>query len=174
MDLRAIYDELKTLPQEEHEYEFALANWRERAACALAYCYEHGEGGLEQNYREAFKWYKVSAQRGKRKSRYKLACMYMTGSGIRKNYRCAVNGFMELAEQGDLDAIYNIGLCYYEGGYGIGWGMSRSIEWFLKAAKMGHIPSMRKLADCYRYGLGTRASRRQSMRWRMAAAGKAV
>ncbi len=89
MDLKAIYDELELLPTGEHEYGLAKMNWRARAACAIAYCHEHGEGGLKQDFREAFKWYKISAGRGNRESHWKVACWYMEEKGVRKNYVCA-------------------------------------------------------------------------------------
>ncbi len=156
MDLRAIYNELKTLPQEEHLYEFALANWREKAACALAYCYEHGEGGLEQNFSEALRWYRISAERGNREHQWKVACWHFTGKTGRRNYASAKKWFKPFAEEGNVEAIFNIGMCHYnyDGCYNWDLYCGRSSDWFIKAAEMGYPQAMYMLAECYRYGFG--------------------
>ncbi len=173
MNLRAIYDELETLPQEEHHYEFAMTNWRERAACALAYCYEHGEGGLEMNLHEAFKWYKVSARRGNRENQWKVANWYLEGKGVRKSYACAMRCFTKFAGEGNAEAMYKIGLCHHNG-----WNSSylewrHAGEWYRKAAELGYPPAMYELATCYQDGLcGIKKDTAEAMKWLRKAAGK--
>ena len=39
-----------------------------------------------------------------------------------------------LAEQGDAEAQFNLGLCYYNG-IGIEQDYKKTVKWFLKAAK---------------------------------------
>ncbi len=76
MNLRAIYDELETLPQEEHHYEFAMTNWRERAACAMR-CFTKfaGEGNAE-----AIKWLRKAARNGCKSNPRKTAYWYRIGT----------------------------------------------------------------------------------------------
>ena len=57
-------------------------------------------------------------------------------SGVSQNYAEAVKWYSKAAEQGDADAQYNLGWCYYYG-YGISLNRASGIEWWRKAARQG-------------------------------------
>ena len=58
---------------------------------------------------------------------------------------------IELAEQGDIDAQYNLGLHYKQTSDG---DDEEAIKWFTKATNNGHILSCWNLGMYYEYGLG--------------------
>ena len=58
---------------------------------------------------------------------------------------------IELAEQGDVDAQYNLGLHYKQTPNG---DDKEAVKWFTKAANKGHILSCWNLGMYYEYGLG--------------------
>lgn len=63
-----------------------------------------------------------------------------------------VTGWMiELAEQGDVDAQYNLGLHYKQT---LNGDDKEAVKWFTKAADNGHISSCWNLGMYYEYGLG--------------------
>ena len=62
--------------------------------------YLEGEG-VEQNYKEAYKWLRKAAEQG---YSFNLAQMYATGEGIEKNLREAYAWFSVEAEAGDKSA----------------------------------------------------------------------
>ena len=57
----------------------------------------------------------------------------------------------KLANNGDVDAQYNLGLHYKQTPNG---DEEKSVEWFTKAADNGHIFSCWNLGMYYEYGLG--------------------
>jgi TPR repeat protein len=67
-----------------------------------------------------------------------------------------------LAEQGDMQAQFNMGLTHYNGiekGDGKGYtlitrGYEKAFEWFTKAAEQGHADAQNNLGLMYKAGLG--------------------
>ena len=56
--------------------------------------------GVSQNYEEAFKWYKKSAEQGDKFSQYWLGNMYYYGEGVVANNEEAYKWYKKAAEQG--------------------------------------------------------------------------
>ena len=58
-----------------------------------------------------------------------------------------------LAEDGDHEAEYEVGMHYAEGSFGSDKDANLALYWFTRAAKGGHVAAMKKLAQIYREGL---------------------
>jgi TPR repeat protein len=56
----------------------------------------------------------------------------------------AVKWYRKAAEQGDVKAQANLGLCYYNG-KGVGQNYKEAARWCLKAAEMGHAKAQYNL-----------------------------
>lgn len=69
--------------------------------------------GTEQNFKEAFKWYKKSAEGGDAGSMNCIGVMYKSGQGIAKDYEKAIEWFNKAIKAGDNIAKYNLGNCYF-------------------------------------------------------------
>ena len=68
---------------------------------------------------------------------YRLGMLYENGTnGVRKDEKEAIDWFRKAANQGNLDAQYNLGRCY-KNGDGVNQDMLRAAKWFYKAAKQG-------------------------------------
>ena len=66
-------------------------------------CYENGDG-VEQNYEEAAKWWRLAAEQGNVKAQYNLGCSYEDGKGVEQNHEEAIKWYRLAAEQGEEDA----------------------------------------------------------------------
>ena len=55
-----------------------------------------------------------------------------------QNYTGALAAWVPLAEQGDLNAMYNVGLIYDEG-LGVAEDKARALEWYLPPAEEGDV-----------------------------------
>lgn len=55
---------------------------------------------------------------------------------------------MVLAEQGDVDAQFNLAL-YYQYGRGVEQNSKKAVEWFVKAAEQGADKAQFLLAECF-------------------------
>src|SRR5579884_592908 len=69
------------------------------AQFTLGLAYERGHG-VEQNYVEAFRWYKTAADHGDAPSQTNLGSMYASGEGVREDQAEAVKWYMRAAVQG--------------------------------------------------------------------------
>lgn len=65
------------------------------------------------------------------------------------------------AFDGDLDAIYDMGSCYYNGN-GLHRNFEQAVNWYAKAARKGHVGAMKTLSSLYKYGHGVAKSAEKS------------
>ena len=80
----------------------------------LGLMYEQGKG-VPQDYKEAVKWYRKSAEQGDADAQCNLGYMYDQGFGVPKDYKEAVKWYRLAAEQGHADAQSMVGVCYADG-----------------------------------------------------------
>ena len=78
----------------------------------------------------------------------------------RGDYEEAREIFIDFANDGDSNAQFNVGLCYYnEGNY------SAAVNWFRKAAQGGVADAMHNLGCCYAMGLGVSRDFEKAKYW---------
>jgi TPR repeat protein len=54
----------------------------------------------------------------------------------------------------------------YEAGHGLGQNPAQAREWYRKAAALGDMQAMARLADIYERGLGVRKNAAEARMWR--------
>ena len=64
---------------------------------------------VEQNYKEALKWFRVSAQKGLPDAQFYLGLMYYEGKAVARNYSNASYLFLAAAKQGQTEAQFFLG-----------------------------------------------------------------
>jgi TPR repeat protein len=69
------------------------------------------------------------------------------------DYASAFVEFSELAEQGDMDAQYNLGLMYNKG-EGVIQDYAAAVTWYSKSAEQGYAPAQFNLGHLYLNGSG--------------------
>ena len=69
-----------------------------------------------------------------------------------------------LAEQGEADAQYNLGDCYYNGN-GVEQSYSKAAKWYRLAAEQGHAKAQYNLGVCYAFGDGVEQSYTEAVKW---------
>ena len=84
------------------------------AQISLGADYHYGDG-VEQDYVEALKWFRLAAEQGYAAAQFNLGVFYYSGEGIEQDYVEALKWFRLAAEQGIADAQYNLGVVYYDG-----------------------------------------------------------
>jgi TPR repeat protein len=67
---------------------------------------------VPQNFEEAVKWYRLSAEQECAPAQCNLGLCYETGRGVPKNVREAVRWFCRAARAGDKTAQHNLGVYY--------------------------------------------------------------
>ena len=90
----------------------------------------------KQNYTEAFKYCKKSAEQGQEEAQFNLGYMYQYGQGVKQDYFKAVEWYQKAAELGDALAQYNLGYMYANG-QGVRQNYTKAKEYFGLACDLG-------------------------------------
>jgi TPR repeat protein len=135
-----------------------------RATRALAESYYLGRGGVEQDFREAARWYRRLASQGDARAQTSLGLMYANGLGFEKNLVEARRWWSLAAAQNDAGAQHNLGMVFLAG-QGVAPDPAHALHWFQRAAKRGHVQSQRILGLMFYDGEGTTPDRLQGLTW---------
>jgi hypothetical protein len=106
------------------------------AQFTLGSSYANGRG-VPPDYRQAVKWYYLSARQGYAPAQYRLGFCYARGLGTPQNLAAAVGWYRRAAEQGNAAAEYSLGLCYLNG-RGVAPDRVQANQWFRLAAAHGY------------------------------------
>lgn len=74
------------------------------------------------------------------------------------------NSYMEAAEQGDAEAQFNVGWCYYNN-YGVTQDYGEAVKWYRKAAEQGNAAAQNNLGVCYANGVGVPQNWEEAVEW---------
>ena len=107
--------------------------------------YQDGKG-VEQNFKEAVKWYRKAAEQGDADAQNNLGFMYEKGLGVERDFDEATKWFHKAAEQGDSDAQFNLGE-HYEKGLGVERDFDEATKWYRKASEQGDIEAQKRLEN---------------------------
>lgn len=80
------------------------------------------------------------------------------------DYLRAAMLWRRLAEQGDADAQYNLGILHYHG-QGVSHNPAAAVDWYRQAARQGHPAAQYNLGVAYARGIGLEQDWRAAMRW---------
>ena len=80
------------------------------------------------------------------------------------DYDTALREWRPLAEQGDADAQYNLGLMYADG-VGVPENDAEAVKWYSKAAEQGHAQGQTNLAAMYALGKGVPVNDVKAYMW---------
>lgn len=111
----------------------------------LGQMYDQGNG-VPQDYVEAVKWYRLSAEQDHAKSQYALGSMYRVGDGVQQDASEAVKWFRLAAVQGLALAQNNLAASY-EHGSGVIQDNESAYMWFSLASENGNKNSGRWLDE---------------------------
>ncbi len=82
----------------------------------------------------------------------------------RGDYTTAVRLLRPLAEQGDAQAQYNLGVLY-DNGQGVPQNSTEAVKWYSKAADQGDSRGENNLANMYLSGQGVPQNYTEAMKW---------
>jgi TPR repeat protein len=121
-----------------------LAEWgKTTSQYELGLMYYHGRG-VEQNYNEAFKWFRVSAKKGLPDALYYFGLMHYEGTAVAQNYSNAFYLFLEAAKEGQAQAKSMLGDRYISG-KGVRQNYIKAYVWTSLALKNGYEMAKRNL-----------------------------
>ncbi len=105
--------------------------------------------GVKQDYLTAFHYFCLAADGGCPNAQSTIGVWYKEGHhGIQKDAAKAVQYLIAAASQKDIDAIFNLGLCYQYGD-GVEKSNEQAIINYTTAAEQGHAEAQYQLGQCY-------------------------
>ena len=88
----------------------------------------------KQDYKEALRLFRLSAEQGYALGQFKSGLMYEKGQGVPKDYKEAFKWYRLSAEQGFAEAQYNLGVLHYHG-RGVLQDHEEAAKWWKLAAE---------------------------------------
>ncbi|MCF7670728.1 SEL1-like repeat protein [Bacillus subtilis] len=161
-------DKLSAIPAIAKEVgPIALRNAAEagdaRALYEIGLRYTDGSG-VTSDYKEAAKWYALSAERGFAPAQYRLGNFNEKGLGMPRDAAKATKFYEQAAAQGNASAMHNLAVLYAMGPAGQ-VNNDSAAKWFFKAAELGVKDSQYNLGILTAKGLGRAQSLEESYKW---------
>ncbi len=104
------------------------------------------------------------ADNGDAEAQYKMGARYISGNGVKKDVKRAIDLFNKSAAQDYTRSLYILGKLYWDGIY-IKKNDGKAIEWFEKAARKGHGKSQYNLAVIFSRYLNNKEFLIKSYAW---------
>ena len=82
----------------------------------------------------------------------------------RRDYATAFAGFRSLADQGNADAQYNLGVMY-SNGHGVSQNHAEAAKWYRRAADQGHAAAQYNLGTMYSTGDSVLQNHAEAAKW---------
>jgi TPR repeat protein len=93
--------------------------------------------GVDKNYLEAEKWYRLAADRGYARAQTALGKLYDTGLGVRQDHAEAMKWFRRAADQGEPEAQFLLGYMHQHGRV-VAKDPVEALKWFNLAANQNN------------------------------------
>jgi TPR repeat protein len=146
----------------------ALETLRARAAASdikaqldLAHRLRDGKG-VAKDDAEALRWAHMAADAGSADAMDFVGFAYLRGAVVKRNPAIAF-GYFKAAANESAQAAFNLGQCYY-GAQGTEQDCAKALEWWKKAAEMGHGRAAACAAMAYHSGEGVGRDAAQARR----------
>ena len=115
-------------------------------------------------YKQAFYWFKKTANQGFALAQLELGVMYDKGQGFPQDYKQAVYWYKKSANQGNAEAQYNLGVMYAQG-QGLPQDYKQAFYWYKKSANQGFALAQFNLGLMYAKGHGVSQNYKQAFYW---------
>jgi hypothetical protein len=101
--------------------------------------FENGmDAHTKKDYKEAIKWFRLSAKQGLAKAQLKLGVMYHNGQGVPQDYEEAVKWYRLSAEQDNTNSMNSLGEMYLQG-KGVPQDNVVALMWFNLCSKWNKL-----------------------------------
>ena len=114
-----------------------------------------------------------AANTGDASAQYRLGWMYEQGSGLRKDYREALELYLTAARNGLADAQFRAGWMYRHG-LGTARDETKAAHWYLQSAQQGNPSAQCNIGVAYQYGRGVKKDEGQACLWYRKAADRGL
>ena len=129
-------------------------------------CLPQEESTVRNRGISAFQINQQKANQGGADAQFTLGLLYKRGAGTLQDTKQAVYWYTKAAEQGHVQAQYELGRLYlFSGDDEVPQDYKQSVYWYTKAAEQGHILAQNKLGNIYEYGEEAPQDYKQAFFW---------
>lgn len=160
--IKEVFDRIDALRAKAEE-ERDVAEIKAEIAQSERYNYTGLIYQKKENYDEALKWYRMSAEQGSPAGQNFLGDMYRNGFGVERDYTKAVKWYRISAENGDATAQNNLGEMYEEG-YGVTKDYEEAVKWYRMSALQGDANAQKNLGSMYKDGHGVQKDYNEALK----------
>lgn len=150
-------------------YRDAAIGGYDTAQCFLGTLYEEGHqsGAIKKDPAAAVQWYRLAADNTQHvAAQFNLARCLWSGKGLRRaDPKEAVKYFILAAEQGNANAMINLGVAYKEGVGVDAANHDNAVYWYNLAAEQGHPVAQYNLGLSYDRGEGVNRNAYTAVEW---------
>ena len=119
---------------------------------------------VEQNYEEAFKWYKMSAEGGYAPAQNVVGLYLLKGDVVTRNAGAAIKWLKKAADQHYPEAQYHLA-SLYERGYGVQKSSNEALKLYKRASYGGYAPAQYTLGLYYEQGIQVSRDYVEAVKW---------
>jgi len=140
-------------------------NYHTSAMRKIAECYLEGTG-VPQDSNVAVAWMEAAFRIGNDSdAAHDLAVIYEFGRhGIEIDVVAAAEWFERAAQQGNIESMVELGLCY-ELGCGVEQSDEQALDWYTKAAHLGHATAKFSMGEIFEEARGVPQSDAEACLW---------
>jgi len=140
-------------------------NYHTSAMKKIAECYLEGTG-VSQDSNVAVAWVEAAFRIGNDSdAAHDLAVIYEYGRhGIEIDVVAAAEWFELAAQQGSIESMVELGLCY-ELGCGVEQSDEQALDWYTKAANLGHATAVFSVGEIFEEARGVPQSDAEACLW---------
>ena len=153
----------KLLPKDIESLKTLAEQGDANAQYNLGMMYNNGTG-VEQDFKEAVKWYRKAAEQGDAEAQSNLGLKYDNGEGVEQDFKEAAKWYRKPAEQGQVYAQSNLGVIYAKG-KGVDQDFKEALKWWQKAADQGDVNAQYNLGRMYKRGEGVKEDHVSAYTW---------
>lgn len=114
--------------------------------------------------KEAFKCLELASTCELPNSQCAFGECYRDGIGCKKDFKKAVDFFMQASKKGHYIAQCNLAKCYSRG-EGVGKDLVKAAQYFELSAKKGFVYAQYNIANCFLDGIGVEKSMEEGIKW---------
>jgi TPR repeat protein len=141
----------KDIEQARHWFHRAATEGNAEAQYRLGRLYHYGSDA-EVDRAVARSWFEKAAQQGYEAAIEILNLIESIGYQLDEGWHHRLPGLKKLANDGDLEAEYQLAQRYEHGIGGVRKDPATAVDWYRRAAQGGHLMAMRALAQIYATG----------------------
>ena len=120
--------------------------------------------GVEIDYKEAMRLFKISAETGNQYAQANIGLMYSEGLGVKQDFKMSAKWLKKSAIQGNASAQTSLGYLY-DKGQGVKKDHAEAIRLYRLAANQGYAIAQRNLGFSYKEGKGVEKDPTYSLMW---------